>query len=220
MLRMRLVFSKTGRAVYISHLDLMRTFQRAFARAGMQVWHTEGFNPHIYLSIAQPLPVGVAGENELLDFETELKQDTASLPGSLNAVLPEGIRALSCREAGAPFKKIEYAEYEIIFHCEAGKADTVPGLNALFEKDELYVNKKTKSGYKDVDIRPLIKSCRFSEREEGQSLLCRCVLAAGGSLLSPVYITAAVRAHLPEWEPELAEYIRKGFLSSDDSRFE
>ena len=48
----RLLFSKTGRAKYISHLDLMRTFQRAFARAGIQIKHTEGFNPHPFVSIA------------------------------------------------------------------------------------------------------------------------------------------------------------------------
>ena len=54
----RIQFIKTGRARYISHLDLMRTFQRAFLRAGLHVKHTEGFNPHAYVSIALPLSVG------------------------------------------------------------------------------------------------------------------------------------------------------------------
>ena len=58
----RLLFSKTGRAKYISHLDLMRTFQRAFARAGIAIKHTEGFNPHPFVSIALPLSVGYSSQ--------------------------------------------------------------------------------------------------------------------------------------------------------------
>ena len=58
----RLLFSKTGRAKYISHLDLMRTFQRAFFRSGIQIRHTEGFNPHPFVSIALPLSVGYSSQ--------------------------------------------------------------------------------------------------------------------------------------------------------------
>ena len=64
----RLLFSKTGRAKYISHLDLMRTFQRAFARAHIQIKHTEGFNPHPFVSIALPLSVGYSSQCEILEF--------------------------------------------------------------------------------------------------------------------------------------------------------
>jgi len=64
----RLLFSKTGRAKYISHLDLMRTFQRAFARAGIAIKHTEGFNPHPFVSIALPLSVGYSSQCEILEF--------------------------------------------------------------------------------------------------------------------------------------------------------
>ena len=64
----RLLFSKTGRAKYISHLDLMRTFQRAFSRAGIQIKHTEGFNPHPFVSIALPLSVGYSSQCEILEF--------------------------------------------------------------------------------------------------------------------------------------------------------
>ncbi len=67
----RLLFSKTGRAKYISHLDLMRTFQRAFARAGISIKHTEGFNPHPFVSIALPLSVGYSSQCEILEFEPD-----------------------------------------------------------------------------------------------------------------------------------------------------
>ena len=64
----RLLFSKTGRAKYISHLDLMRTFQRAFARAKIAIKHTEGFHPHPFVSIALPLSVGYSSQCEILEF--------------------------------------------------------------------------------------------------------------------------------------------------------
>ena len=65
----RLLFEKVGRSVWISHLDLMRLFQRAFKRAGLKLKHTQGFNPRPSVSIALPLSVGVESECELLDFD-------------------------------------------------------------------------------------------------------------------------------------------------------
>ena len=66
---LRLVFEKKENAVWISHLDLMRLFQRAFKRAGLLLTHTQGFNPRPSVSVALPLSVGVTSECELLDFD-------------------------------------------------------------------------------------------------------------------------------------------------------
>ena len=63
----RLLFEKTGDAVYLSHLDLMRIFQRAFRRADILIWHSQGFSPRAYVSIALPLSVGVESRCEILD---------------------------------------------------------------------------------------------------------------------------------------------------------
>ena len=65
----RLAFSKADTAKYISHLDLMRTFQRAFLRAGLPIKHTEGFNPHAFVSIPLPLSVGYSSACEVLECE-------------------------------------------------------------------------------------------------------------------------------------------------------
>ena len=102
----RLLFRKSGRAVYISHLDLMATFQRAFLRSGVEVWHTEGFNRHVYVSIALPLSVGYSSDCEILEFNLEDDTPLARVPERLNAVLPEGVEVLSCYEAKVPLKKI------------------------------------------------------------------------------------------------------------------
>ena len=97
--KLRLKFSKTGRAVYISHLDLMRTMQRVFSRAGVPLKYSEGFNPHAKISIILPLTVGTASLCEYMDFALAEDRDLAALPETLNAYMPEGIRALEAYEA-------------------------------------------------------------------------------------------------------------------------
>ena len=80
MAKLRLRFAKEGRAVYISHLDLLRTFQRVFLRQGIVLRHSQGFHPHPILSFALPLSVGQESVCELLDLETVEDLDCAALP--------------------------------------------------------------------------------------------------------------------------------------------
>lgn len=96
--KLRLRFQKTGKAVYISHLDLMRVVQRIFLRAGTPIKYSEGFNPHALISICLPLSVGMASECELMDFRVTREVDLAALPETLNAVSPEGVRFLAAYE--------------------------------------------------------------------------------------------------------------------------
>ena len=78
MSKYAIVFSKTGYIRYTSHLDLLRLFKRAFRRAGIPVAYSHGFNPHPKMSFAQPLSLGYAAEEELLEFETEDPFDMSS----------------------------------------------------------------------------------------------------------------------------------------------
>ena len=105
MAKLRLQFRKEGRAVYISHLDLLRTFQRVFLREGLVLRHSQGFHPHPLLSFALPLPVGQASDCELLDFETDGQLELAGLPENLNRYMPEGIVAVDCWEAAKPIRE-------------------------------------------------------------------------------------------------------------------
>ncbi len=93
MPELRLRFEKRGKAAYLSHLDVLRTFQRAFLRAGIRVKHSEGFNPHPKMSIAAPLQLGCESVCEVLDVS--ILDAPADLPAALNPVLPEGLRVLS-----------------------------------------------------------------------------------------------------------------------------
>ena len=85
--KLRLRFEKTGRAVYISHLDLMATMQRAFSRAGYRLQYSEGFNPHPLISILLPLSVGTASVCELMDFRLREEADLPTLPERLTDAL-------------------------------------------------------------------------------------------------------------------------------------
>ena len=107
----RLRFVKQGRAIWISHLDLMRVFQRAFKRAGLPLKHTQGFNPRPSVSIALPMSVGVSSQCELLDFDLE----GMTLPGDeitqrLNDALIEGVEVLNTYEGGQKVKHIGFLD--------------------------------------------------------------------------------------------------------------
>ena len=114
--KLRLRFEKTGRAIYISHLDLMRTMQRVFLRADCPLKYSEGFNPHALISILLPLSVGVGSVCELMDFQLREEVDLAALPERLTAVMPEGIRALEAYPGG---RKVR----ELALMTEGGKCD-------------------------------------------------------------------------------------------------
>ena len=85
----RLLFEKTGKAIYISHLDTMALFPRIFLRAGLHLKFTQGMSPHAYVSIALPLSVGMSSQCEILDFTLEEEGvELSSLPERLNPYFP------------------------------------------------------------------------------------------------------------------------------------
>ena len=106
--KLRLRFSKKGRAVYISHLDLMRTLQRAFLRAGYTLKYSEGFNPHPQISVLLPLSVGCASACELMDFQLAEDVSLSEMPERLTAAMPEGIEALEVYAAERKSRELKW----------------------------------------------------------------------------------------------------------------
>lgn len=159
MPELRLRFEKGGKAAYLSHLDVLRTFQRAFVRAGIPVKHSEGFNPHPKMSIAAPLQLGCESLCEVLDVQ--LLSAPADLPAALNPVLPEGLRVVSAAEPGLGAGKIAWSEWELLFEGDCAGAEAL-----LRSGKPLVVEKKTKRGSNPLDIAPHL---RVKERE-GESL--------------------------------------------------
>ena len=117
----RLLFEKTDDAVYLSHLDLMRVFQRAFKRADIMIWHSQGFSPRAYVSIALPLPVGSESVCEILDFEIQDGSvDLAKLPVLLNRTMPAGIRVLEAYESAVKIKHLTRLRAQITLEYDRG----------------------------------------------------------------------------------------------------
>ena len=80
----RLLIRKDGLGIYLSHLDLMHNMERVFNRAQVRIWHTQGFNPHPYMSFCLPLSLGVASECEIMDFKMEQQIPLEELPARPN----------------------------------------------------------------------------------------------------------------------------------------
>ncbi len=154
----RIVFSKIGRAKYVSHLDLVRTMTRAVRRAEIPLWYTEGFNRHPYLTFAAPLSLGHEGLRETMDIRLEDEMPFDEVVERLNRVLPEGIRAISAAEAVAKTALLTAAEYRITFYCD------VQVLRDTLALDSLTVEKKTKKKTtKTVELKPYFENAVVEE---------------------------------------------------------
>ena len=217
----RLLFSKTGRARYISHLDLMRTFQRAFFRAGIPIKHTEGYNPHAFVSIALPLSVGYSSECEILEFGLLDGVTEDEVPARMNAALPEGITIHSCYKADKPIKALTSLNYVITFDYETGvPAGAETALKEMLGRDSLTVTKKSKkakTGFTEVDLIPLIRSWTVEGRRD--NLVLDVVLAAQNPGLNPELIRAAFCEEYPQFAPGFVSFHRREALDGEGKVF-
>lgn len=154
-INLRAIFEKSGRAVFISHLDLLRTMQRAIKRSKIPVWYSQGFNPHIYLNFPLALSLGVTSRTEFMDFAVTEVCDKDSLVERLNASMPEGLRILSIHEPVFENKEIGFAEYSIEFMSEFTPDEMLEKLEKMMAMDSIEVDKRSKSkGTVKIDIKP------------------------------------------------------------------
>lgn len=212
----RLAFSKADTAKFISHLDLMRTFQRAFLRAGIAVKHTEGFNPHAFVSIPLPLSVGFSSACEVLECQV-LNVPLEEVPARMNAALPAGITVTRCYEAVRPVKELCYVNYIVTLEYEAGAPfGAERDIQALLERDSLVMtkrSKKAKSGFTEVDLIPLIARASVEERRD--TIALDLVLKAQNPGLNPELVVAAVREHCPDASPDFVSIHRRAVLDGN-----
>ncbi|PKM72420.1 MAG: radical SAM protein [Firmicutes bacterium HGW-Firmicutes-16] len=215
---LRLKFSKTGRAIYISHLDLLRTMQRAFLRADMPLKYSEGFNPHAQLAFALPLSVGASSLCELLDFKLNGFMELSEIAYRLNKALPEGIEALEVYESENKFKNIKWLDVEGIFeYDDRTSLDMLPGLMDFFARDSIIIKKKTKSGINDSDIAPGIRSIAF-DTSAGRVKL-KAVISAQEPTLNPELLSSALEQLAPELKPDFASFTRTQIYDSEMNIF-
>ena len=202
----RFLFEKTGNAVWMSHLDLMRLFQRAFKRAGLNLKHTQGFNPRPSVSIALPLSVGVESACELLDFD--LEGQTLSCDGiceKLNCALVDGIRVLEVYENGRKIRDLALLDCAVDLEYDRGVDEgAAEYIAALFQRSCLEVEKKSKNGMTRQDIIPMIRSLSVTQID-GNTLQIRGRICCQNPTLNPMQLYAAVENYLPEWKPDFVK---------------
>ena len=191
--KLRLKFSKTGRAVYISHLDLMRTMQRVFSRAGVALKYSEGFNPHAKISIILPLSVGTGSECEYMDFSLVEDRDLAVLPAALNPYMPEGIRALEAYEA--PGKGAELRWLRLAGVMKGGRDGAF--YTDFFSQSSILVTHRAKRGDRTDDIAPSIKLARFTDTAGGVE--AELIVHAQEPTVSPELMMTALGENAPAY---------------------
>lgn len=210
MFKARMRFAKEGRAKYISHLDLMHTMQRAMARCQMPLWFTEGFNQHAYVSVALPLSTGYSGEYEFLDFNLLSENVPINAVEALNAVFPEGLRAIEIyplADGGMPLRDIAWSKYRITWSFADGvPADFAENVNKLFAQPTVEIVKRSKRGEKTVNMCELMNGFALTE-QDGQ-VIAEVVTAAGNNNMSPEYLTRAIAQYLPQYEISSGAYHR------------
>lgn len=205
--KLRLRFEKTDRAIYISHLDLMHTMQRAFSRAGYELKYSEGFNPHPQISIALPLSVGASSLCEIMDFRLTHDVDISELPARLSAVMPEGIKVLDCYVAEHKPALLKYLEIEGMFEYDERDAETMRGaLEAFFSAEQIVITKKTKRGMGESDIKPAIRNISFEAVDGGVKL--HALISAQEPTLNPSLLADALSQKAPEIAPDFAKFTR------------
>ena len=215
----RLLFEKTGRAVWISHLDLMRLFQRAFKRAGLKLTHTHGFNPRPSVSIALPLSVGVDSCCELLDFELEETFSCELLPQLLNDKLVAGVRVLKAYEGGAKIRDLAYLQCKVRLQYDRGIPDgACEAIKALFASEQVIVAKKTKNGIQDQDLIPMIRRLSVCGAGE-QAVLLDAVVCCQNPTLNPAQLVKAIEQYIPQYAPNFSTCSRIEIFDKNNEIF-
>lgn len=176
---LRIRFAKRGNLQYISHLDLVRTFTRLLIRSGLPVWYTEGYHPIPKLTFAMSLSVGAESVSEFLDVKLLQIRDPADCRRALEAVMPPELEILDAYFPSTKFTEIAYSVYHIGIHTETGSEGGIEKLRACLDAPELLIEKRTKSGPKQIDIKGQIYSCSLNP--DGENLTMDATLCAGAA---------------------------------------
>ena len=206
MSKLRLRFSKTGTAKYISHLDLIATMTRALRRAGTVLEYSHGFNPHPYLSAALPLPVGCASMCELLDLTVLSAPSYECFTESVNATLPDGLIVLEAYAPVRNFKEISWIELDgLLFFENTPPPLAVKRLTERFLADSIIVSRKTKRGVSEFDMIPHIRDVAFSG---GDVIKFNVKVSAQNPSVSTDNLISVIRGGCGELTPDYSIFTR------------
>jgi radical SAM-linked protein len=160
MHRLRIRFGRGAEVKFISHLDIIKLWYRALRRAGIELAHSEGFNPHPKISVAAPLALGVTSEAELMDIYTTGFISPHSFKACIGRQLPPGIEITQVYHIAATLPSLQaqvrYAEYVVEVKVEKGAGYITQALNSLLAKEKLPWQHQRDTGPRSYDLRALI----------------------------------------------------------------
>jgi radical SAM-linked protein len=193
IMNIRLKFTKGKEVKYISHLDLMRVFQRAIRRTGIPISYSSGFNPHQEISFGAPLPLGITSNAEYVDFRLVEPMEIQEIKNRLNSSLPEGIRILEGIRLGenpkSAMSAVTHARYQISMEIENIAPDALEkSIEAFISQEHIIVMKEQpKKGFqlKEVDIRPMIVDMKLSVSKGGMYNIDCLLLSGSRANLNP-----------------------------------
>ena len=208
-MKLRIKFKKFGPIRFIGHLDVMRFFQKAIRRAGIDVTYTTGFSPHQVMSFAAPLGVGLTSNGEYMDIEVNSMESCQDVMERLNDASVPGIEVISVKvlpeRAGNAMASVAAASYTV--HFREGRepvADMAAVLPGFLAKEHILITKETKKGSREVDLRPGIYRLEWAE-----DAFYMLVDASSGGNIKPVQIIEALLTDCGEILQENALFITR-----------
>ena len=204
-MRVRIKFTKTGALKFLGHLDVMRYFQKALRRAEIDVAFSEGFSPHMIMSFAAPLGLGITSTGEYFDLDLKSADSSASLKKRLNDQMAEGMEVLSVRQipedkASKCMSLVAAADYRVTFREGTVQLpdNWKDQLKAFENQETISILRKTKRSEGIVDIRPWIYSLGI----DGECITM-CLSAGSVHNLKPELVMQAFASFMGI---ELSEY--------------
>ncbi|MBN1370049.1 MAG: DUF2344 domain-containing protein [Dehalococcoidaceae bacterium] len=162
MQRLRLRFSREARLKYISHLDLIRLWHRAFRRGGLELAYSEGFNPHPRIHLAAPLPLGVTGESELMDVVLAREASSHSVMTAVNRQLPPGIQIVQAMPVplNTPSlqAQVRRAEYLVEVATTLSRQELEAAIDHLLSLESLPWTQQREEKTRSYDLRKQINN--------------------------------------------------------------
>lgn len=160
MPRLRVRFGRGPEVKFISHLDVMRFWERAFRRARIPLAYSEGFSPHPRISLAAPLPVGVTSEAELMDIMVSRWVSPQWFTDAVNQQLTPGFEILGVSSVSPTIpslqSRLHYAEYRVEAAADRETQDVESAISRLLSLESLPWQHKRDTGQRNYDLRPLI----------------------------------------------------------------
>lgn len=193
-----LKFTKSGYVKYISHLDLLRLFKRAFKKTGLALKYSQGFNPHPKMGFAQPLSLGYSSICELIEFETIEPHELESIKSKMQGEMPEGIEITECTSLSDDIKSLasdaDEAEYVITIPTSLDENILREKLEQYLQQTEIFALKRQKKTKKmePVSIKHMLRQLKIEKKDGDESAVLTADLDCGSkSNCSPELVIAS-----------------------------